>query len=146
MLMQQNPQHLTSVTKFLPRLMSLGQSPGSRCCYRQLQALAEKVFQCTSAISALNVLLRCTLQSYILLTYLPTYLLVLKYWNTGHSLHVIVVVRVLLLQQPATSVGEYTWNTSYIGNRDRNFWQLVIVVDILLVLLLFLFFSILLFY
>jgi len=53
------------------------QSPGSRCYYRQLQALVENVFVFsvyTSAINALDMLRRCALHIYILLTYLLTYL------------------------------------------------------------------------
>jgi len=55
--------------------------------------------------------------------YLLTYLLVLKYWNTGHSLHVIVVVHVPYFHYnnpPRRSISTRS-HTSYIGNRDRNF-------------------------
>ena len=47
--------------------------------YRQLQALVGNVFfQCTSAISTLDMLQRCALHTYILLTYFLTYLLTLR--------------------------------------------------------------------
>ena len=58
------------------------QSPGSRCYYRQLQALVENVFVFsvyTSAINALDMLRRCALHIYILLTYLLTYLMGMNY-------------------------------------------------------------------